>query len=193
MYSIKELGFADYYYLDNDKIYNSRTKRHQKGNNYSYLLVTTDRKKKKITIKEIYRKLFNKVFCIDNIELLENEVFKEIKGTEGLYYVSNKGRVKSYNGYKAIILKPTITKKNYARLQICINGVRYNKFVHSLVANAFLEQTSDIRHEVHHIDFNSLNNNANNLKFLSREEHRKIHNKKRRKNYEFCKSENSVY
>ena len=168
MYSIKELGFADYYYLDNDKIYNSRTKRHQKGNNYSYKLVTAEGKQKKITIKEIYKRLFNKVFCIDNIELLENEVFKEIQGTQGLYYVSNKGRVKSYNGYTAIILKPTITKKNYARLQICINGVRYNKFVHSLVANAFLEQTSDIRHEVHHIDFNSLNNNANNLKFLSR-------------------------
>lgn len=50
--------------------------------------------------------VYNKEFCIDNIENLKDEEWKPIIETDGLYFVSNKGRIKSYHDYKAKILKP---------------------------------------------------------------------------------------
>ena len=136
MQSIKELGFKDYYYLDNDKIYNKNKNKYVKEvGEYRYKLKTNNNNYKSITIKEIYKRLFNKVFCKDNIKLLDGEIFKEIKETSGNYEVSNLGRVKSKIGNHAIILKPYITPKNYERLQIYINGKKYSKFIHSLVAS----------------------------------------------------------
>lgn len=137
MYSLEKIGLADYYYLDNYKIYNAKKGSYIKETgNYRYKVKTNKGNYRSITLKEIYKKLFNNVFCIDNIDLLENEIFKEIEETKGNYEVSNKGRIKSKISNNAIILKPQITSKGYARLQIYIDGKRYNKFVHCLVAEA---------------------------------------------------------
>jgi len=38
---------------------------------------------------------FGKELYIDNTESLPDETFKEIRNTDGLYFISNKGRVKS--------------------------------------------------------------------------------------------------
>lgn len=137
MQSLKEIGLADYYYLDNNKIYSLKKQGYVKEvSEYRYKLKTEEGKFKSITLKEIYRRLYNKVFCIDNIELLENEVFKEIKNTNGNYEASNLGRIKSKIGNHAIILKPQITKRGYQRLQIYVEGHKYNKYLHTLVASA---------------------------------------------------------
>ena len=84
--------------------------------------------------------IYNKEFCIDNIESLKGEIWKEIEETNGRYYCSNMGRIKSYCNYNAIIMKITITDKNYEKVQIIKNGISYNKFVHCLVATCFSEQ-----------------------------------------------------
>lgn len=85
------------------------------------------------------------------------------------------GRIKSYKKYEAILIKPS-PNTQYERLQIIQDGVVVNKFVHRLVAQCFLEQPKDIDDQLHHIDFNSKNNKANNLVWLSPAEHQKIHN-----------------
>lgn len=186
------LGFSDCYYLDNDKIYNIKRKQYVKEvAEYRYKLRTKDGRTKSITIKEIYKKLYNTVFCIDNIVRLENEEFKEIEGTKGNYYVSNFGRVISYTANHAIVMKPTVTNKGYERLQIVIDGKRYNKFVHCLVAMTWLGKPQNLEQEIHHKDFNQRNNNCNNLQYIDSVEHVKLHVERR--NNGGCQSKDSIY
>ena len=120
---------------------------------------------------------FNKEFCVDNIESFQGEIWREIPNTDGKYFVSNCGRVKSYCGYNAIILKADETKKGYLVVKINDKNIR----VHRLVAFAFCNhnQIKDSNLiQIHHIDKDKKNNNANNLVILSVYEHRQIHSKK---------------
>ena len=81
-------------------------------------------------------------------------------------------------------MKLSVTPKNYKRVQIVINGIPKNEYVHRLVASCFLEPPKDIDYQLHHIDGNGLNNKASNLIWLSIEQHYKIHNKKENKDNE---------
>ena len=108
------------------------------------------------------------------------EIWKDIPEYEGLYQVSNLGRIKSKIGNHAIILKSYITPKGYERLQIYIEGKKYNKFVHSLVASTWLNDLMNCDFEIHHKDFNSLNNSADNLEYISKIQHYKKHEEKRK-------------
>lgn len=65
-----------------------------------------------------------------------NEIWKDIIGYEGLYQVSNYGRVKSLIGrYKNVsILKPGLSKSGYLLVVLCKNKIRKNFLVHQLVA-----------------------------------------------------------
>lgn len=169
-------NFANYYYLTIDgKVYNNNTDSYVKIDKHSYKLKTTDGKLQSISLKRLYKLVYNKVFCIDDIQDLEGEKWAEIEDTSQNYYISNYGRIKSYMKYEATLLKPSITRTGYERLQISQNGLIVNKLIHRLVAQAFLQQPSNIDMEIHHIDGNTRNNKANNLKWVTVAEHQKIH------------------
>ena len=101
----------------------------------------------------------------------ENEIFKEIPGTftEASYYISNRGKVLSFcrNSFK--FLKPDIST-GYKRVKIN----KENRLIHRLVAEAFIPNPEN-KAEVHHKDKNPHNNRAENLMWLSSEEHRAEH------------------
>lgn len=101
------------------------------------------------------------------------EVWKQIEGFER-YFISNKGRIKSTIG-KEKILKQEITERGYHQIVLRKDNKSYHRRVHRLVALAFIE-TDDKTKEVHHIDRNRSNNKADNLLWVSKEEHNKIHN-----------------
>ena len=177
-------GFCDYYYLTKDgKVYNSKTKKYLKLERHNYILMTTDKKAKKVTLKYLYKLVYNQVYCIDTIQDEEGEQWKVIPQTQDNYYVSNYGRVKSKASYNAILLKKTISEKGYEKVQIVDNGKAKNKFVHTLVAQCFIDKPKDKdkKYQVHHIDRNTRNNNATNLMYVSIEQHYKLHYEKERK------------
>lgn len=79
---------------------------------------------------------------------MEKEIWKDVVGYEGLYQVSNLGRVKSLEKYvknyskfskrPQIILKSQIIKKGYLRLSLSKENTTKHFLVHRLVAQAFI-------------------------------------------------------
>lgn len=168
--------YKDYYYLDGNKVYNALTKRYLRANNNMFTLVNEDNKRVKATLKEVFYKVNKKVYCIDNIEDLQGEQWKEIENSGGNYFISNMGRIKSYKGYNAILLTQHIAK-GYKRINADLGTGNKNIIVHRLVAEYFLDVPLKPFMEVHHKDFNSLNNNADNLMWVTKDQHKAIHYK----------------
>ena len=105
------------------------------------------------------------------------EIWKDIKGYEGLYQVSNLGRIKSLdkktknkNGEfikKGKILKQSENSKGYLRIQLTSNkGQRKRMFVHRLVAQHFVKKEEG-KNIVNHLDCNPKNNCYNNLEWTT--------------------------
>jgi len=97
------------------------------------------------------------------------EEWRKIEGYEGLYQVSNLGRVKSLMYGKEKILKGGINPYGYHFVILNKYPIKKNMKVHRLVAKAFIPN-SDNKPEVNHIDGNKLNNNIHNLEWNTRKE-----------------------
>lgn len=107
----------------------------------------------------------------------ENEIWKDIPGYEGLYQVSNLGRVKSYDmkvshnhGGVAIrkgrVLKQVITKWGYNLVSLCKNGTKKQLSVHRIVANSFLEN-KELKPQVNHKNGIKTDNSLDNLEWCT--------------------------
>lgn len=91
---------------------------------------------------------------------LEIEIWRPVKGYEGLYEVSNWGRVRSMR--KGQILSPKLEKtkgKQYERFSVMLCGPdgHKRKKVHRLVAEAFIPNPESLP-EVNHKDCDAKNN-----------------------------------
>lgn len=114
-----------------------------------------------------------------------NEIWKDIKGFEGFYQVSNFGRVRSldrwvehsYNGgwwQPGRIRKLAPTRGGYLFIPLSLNGIVFPKRVNRLVAEAFLDNYSEDM-EIHHKDGNVQNNRVDNLECLNSADHHGTH------------------
>lgn len=90
------------------------------------------------------------------------EIWKDIKEYNGLYKVSNLGRIKNKND------KILTTKKTgiYNHILLCKNGERKNFTIHKLVAMAFVPNPNNLPC-INHINENKEDNRANNLEWCS--------------------------
>ena len=102
---------------------------------------------------------------------MKTEEFRDIPSYEGLYQVSNLGRVKSFKCGKEKMLKPSAVSQGYMSVGLSINGVKKTKKVHQLVAMAFLNHIPcGFELVVNHIDFDRTNNNVSNLEIVTQRE-----------------------
>lgn len=81
------------------------------------------------------------------------------------YFVSNYGNIK--NKHSGIILSRHDCR-GVLRVNLCKDGKKYNRYIHRLVASAFLENL-DGKEYVVHIDKNRHRNEVTNLKWISKE------------------------
>ena len=109
------------------------------------------------------------------------EEFRDVEGYEGLYQVSNLGKVKALerlvNNHrckylvKEKILKDVIHASGYFNVILYKNKKIKNFRVHQLVAMAFLGHKPNRHHlVVDHIDNNPLNNKVENLQIVTNRE-----------------------
>lgn len=97
------------------------------------------------------------------------EQFKWIKGYEGIYKVSNLGKVKSIKrkGRKRSFIMKTYSNSNgYYFKRLTKDRKLFNYTVHSLVANAFIPNPDNLK-VVGHIDGDKKNNRVDNIEWRS--------------------------
>ena len=110
---------------------------------------------------------------------MENEVWKDVVGYEGLYKISNYGRIKTleryyfsgmYNSIKKhqqeMIRKNEKTKNGYFRVALYKNGKTKRYLVHRLVAQHFIPNINNFS-QINHKDENKENNYYKNLEWCN--------------------------
>jgi len=107
------------------------------------------------------------------------EIWKDIEGYEGLYQVSNLGRVRSLDRIDAlgnhrkekILSTKNNTKTRYPRVCLCKNGKHKLIVVHRLVALTFIPNSEPlIKTQVGHKDETRTNNRVDNLEWVTPKE-----------------------
>lgn len=100
------------------------------------------------------------------------EQWKDIEGYEGLYQISNLGRVKSLKfrkDGKVGIVRPYINRGGYLRVNLWRNYQSDRRLVHRLVAEAFVPNP-DNKQYVNHINEIKIDNRAENLNWMTAKE-----------------------
>lgn len=104
------------------------------------------------------------------------EIWKDISGYEGIYQISNLGRVKSLSRtvlvdnnprkLKEKIMNQTPVTNGYLSVNFCVGNNRKKFLVHRLVAQEFLPNPLNLP-QLNHIDENILNNSVYNLEWCT--------------------------
>lgn len=95
------------------------------------------------------------------------ELWKKVDGWGGRYEVSNLGVIRrsdlpSTSGFR----KPQIDQHGYQFVNLCLGGFKQRKFIHRLVALAFIPNPLN-KPFVNHKDGNPLNNSVDNLEWCT--------------------------
>ena len=94
-----------------------------------------------------------------------NEVWKDVPGYEGLYWVSNMGNIRS----KRVILKQQLNTNGYKKVVLWKNNVPKNFLTHRIIATVFVPNPNN-RPEVDHINTIRTDIRASNLRWVNRRE-----------------------
>ena len=104
------------------------------------------------------------------------EIWREVKGFEGLYEVSNRGRIKSLPRLDSMnrkvrerIMATTYDWQGYEHVKLNKDGKSYTKYVHRLVAEAFIPNPMK-KETVNHKDEIKAHNYVENLEWMTMKE-----------------------
>ena len=96
------------------------------------------------------------------------EVWKDVRGCEGHYKVSDLGNVKNVKTNR--ILKPYIRNGKYPAVNLSVDAKRRSVNIHTLVAESFLNHTNNRDTVVDHINNIGTDNRLSNLQIISHRE-----------------------
>lgn len=143
----------------------------------AYLGAGQRRRAKKLYIEALVETLFGLTPAILDEMSIPDEEWREIAGYEGLYQISNQGRVRAVGwfvngGAKRRYARPKlltigIGSTGYPKVELAAKGRTKTLMVHRLVAHAFVPNPLGLEC-VHHKDENRSNPRAKNLEWTSR-------------------------
>lgn len=107
----------------------------------------------------------------------QKEVWLPVKGYEGIYEVSNFGKVKRVSRFRGVnkaylngyCLKPKDNGKGYYRIKLTVNNKSRRVMLHRIIAEAFIPNPEN-KPVVNHIDLNKKNNRIENLEWCTQKD-----------------------
>ena len=117
---------------------------------------------------------------------LQQERWKDIDGYDGMYQVSDLGRVRSFKFGKTRLLRPGKTKDGYFIVQLWRNGQGKVLLVHRLVAQAFIPNDDETKTQINHRNEDKTENKVSNLEWCTAQynlTYNDIHHRRNNPNY----------
>ena len=99
---------------------------------------------------------------------LEQERWKPIFGYDGMYEVSDLGRVRSKHSGEWKVLSARKVGSGYLQVSLCKDGKKNKLYVHRLVAQSFIPNDNIFNTEINHINECKSDNRASNLEWCDR-------------------------
>ena len=132
---------------------------------------------------------------------MSKEIWKSVNGYEGLYEISNCGRIKSLTFRKCVhgidtissadrILKPTDNGNGYLIIGLYKDKKRKNHYIHRLVAEHFNDNSFALP-VVNHLDHNKRNNTPDNLEWCTAQHNTQYSSFKRKGPRANCRKTNT--
>ena len=118
---------------------------------------------------------------------IAQEQWKDIFGYDGIYQVSDLGRVRSRKSGEWKMLRPGKFGIGYLQVSLCKDGRKKNFYIHRLVASAFIENDNIFNTEINHINEVKSDNRVSNLEYCTAQYNNTYNNIRRRCRENNCK------
>ena len=100
---------------------------------------------------------------------LKNEQWRDIDGYDGMYQVSDLGRVRSRKSGEWKVMRARKDRLGYLNIGLCRNGKQKRFYVHRLVADAFIPNDDDSKTVINHKNECKDWNKVDNLEYCTQQ------------------------